>query len=474
MLMFPASGISTDFNPASAIDNLYMNMDPFSTRDNISTSPDKGMIANMAEQQPCHFTTPGSPLSLLEAVEHALCNNPQTRQTWAGVKEQAAQVGASQAAYLPTINATVEGRYGTNKTEVKGFSQDFSRDNETVEFNYNLNLTWVLFDFGLRSANLTNSRYLLAAANATQDATLQAVFVSTAQAYYDLLSAMGAFKASLDSEKSARKSFMAADAMYKAGTGTLADKLQAQTTYAQASLDRVKALGEVKDAHGTLAIAMGLNANTPLSVSVQGEELPNTDFVKSVDALIENAKRDHPSLLAAQAQLQAAKAEVDAAKAEGLPSVALTGNISFNDQAGTEGDTITTNDNIGLQVNIPLLEGLGRSYQIQSAKAQVELKTADLANEEQKISLEVWKSYQSLQTETENLKATDDLSRSATQSFKVAQGRYKAGVGTIIELLSAQSTLADARQQRIQALSNWRTARLKLASSLGKLGFWAI
>ncbi len=117
---------------------------------------------------------------------------------------------------------------------------------------------------------------------------------------------------------------------------------------------------------------------------------------------------------------------------------------------------------------------LGRSYQIQSAKAQVELKTADLANEEQKISLEAWESYQSLQTETENLKATDDLSQSATQSFNVAQGRYKKGVGTIIELLNAQSTLADSKQQRILALSNWRTARLKLASSLGKLGFWAI
>ncbi len=115
-----------------------------------------------------------------------------------------------------------------------------------------------------------------------------------------------------------------------------------------------------------------------------------------------------------------------------------------------------------------------RSYEIQSAKAQVELKEAELANEEQRISLEVWESYQSLQTETENLKATDNLSQSATQSFNVTQGRYKTGVGTIIELLSAQSALADSRQQRILALSNWRTARLKLASSLGKLGFWAI
>ena len=473
-LMTPISGTSNDFNPSSVVDDLYSNIDPFSTRDNVATSPAKDMTVILSKEHPCHFTEIGAPLSLLEAVERALCNNPQTQQTWASVKMQTAQVGASQAAYLPTLNATVEGRYGTNQTTVSGFSQTFSRDNDTVEFSYSLNLTWILFDFGLRSANLTNARLILAAANATQDATLQTVFVTTAQGYYDLLSAMGAFDASVDSEKSARKSFMSADAMHKAGAGTLADKLQAQTKYAQASLDRVKAIGTLKNAHGTLAIAMGLPANTPLTVDKQNTTLPNTAFVKSVDALIEDAKRDHPSLIAAHAQLQAARAKVDAAKAEGLPSVALTGSISFNDQAGTEGNTTTENDNIGLQVNIPLFEGLKRSYQIQSAKAQVELKKAELDNEEHKISLEVWESYQSLQTETENLKVTDNLSQSATQSFNVAHGRYKTGVGTIIELLSAQSTLADSRQQRILALSNWRTARLKLARSLGRLGFWAM
>ncbi len=248
-------------------------MDPFSTRDNVSISPASNMFPSAEKSSPCYFTTIGTPLGLLEAVERALCNNPQTSQTWASVKMQAAQVGASQAAYLPTINATVDGGYSSNRTSSEGFSSDvdnfssdFVQDNENINFSYNLDLTWILFDFGLRSANLTNARQLLAAANAMQDATLQAVFLSAAQSYFDLLSAMAAFDASLDSEKSARISFMSADAMHKAGVGTLADKLQAQTTYAQASLERVKANGELKNAHGTLAIVMGLSANTPLIV----------------------------------------------------------------------------------------------------------------------------------------------------------------------------------------------------------------
>lgn len=53
-----------------------------------------------------------------------------------------------------------------------------------------------------------------------------------------------------------------ADTKYKAGVSALADKLQAQTNSAQATLNRVKADGDLKNAQGTLAIAMGLNANT--------------------------------------------------------------------------------------------------------------------------------------------------------------------------------------------------------------------
>jgi outer membrane protein len=79
-----------------------------------------------------------------------------------------------------------------------------------------------------------------------------------------------------------------------------------------------------------------------------------------------------------------------------------------------------------------------------------------------------------VETETADVKASNEFFETATQSYKVAQGRYKAGIGTILELISAQSAVANATQQRVQAFSNWRLARLKLALSFGKLGFWTI
>jgi outer membrane protein len=81
----------------------------------------------------------------------------------------------------------------------------------------------------------------------------------------------------------------------------------------------------------------------------------------------------------------------------------------------------------------------------------------------------VWQAYQNLQTETQSVQSSQDLVSSATQNADVALGRYKAGVGNIIDVITAQSALATARAQRIQARFNWDIARASLAFSMGRL-----
>ena len=124
---------------------------------------------------------------------------------------------------------------------------------------------------------------------------------------------------------------------------------------------------------------------------------------------------------------------------------------------------------VGLELSVPLFEGFGRYYKVRQAEAQVESRHAELANTEQQVSLEVWRSYQTMRTGMENLTTTKTLVISAKQSFDVAQGRYKFGVGNIIELLKAQTDLSSAEQQRLLAMARWQTSRLKLATSLGRL-----
>jgi outer membrane protein len=457
-------------------------LDPFSTARNVSKSPARAManVPDEALADPCLFGELGTPLGLVEVVERALCHNPKTRYAWASAKVQAAVLGVRQSAYLPTISAGLS--YGKQKktTDYAGYSQ-YNSETRPVVRSGSLKMSWVLTDFGLRGANVDQARAMLDAANSTHDATLQAAFMGAAQAYFDTLTALATLDAKREAEKAARESFLATEAKYKAGVGGLTDQLQASTAYSQAKLERVVAEGELKNAQGALGIAMGLGVNTAMVLAKPAESLPDTAFVKPIEELIEEAKGHHPALIAAQAEVRAAEASVAATRAEGRPTVTLASELSRTEQLGESmgtnypaTDIIGNNASIGIQVNIPLFEGFGRTYRVRSAQGQVEAKQAEYSRIEQDVLLDVWRSYQLLTAETEGLKTTADLVKNARASFNVARGRYKAGVGNIVELLNVQSTLAKAEQQRIKTVSNWHGARLKVATSVGRIGMWAI
>jgi outer membrane protein len=136
--------------------------------------------------------------------------------------------------------------------------------------------------------------------------------------------------------------------------------------------------------------------------------------------------------------------------------------------------SISKSASIGLTLQVPIFEGFARTYSIHQAKALAEEQEAAFHDAEQQVSTTVWTSYQTLETDTENLRNTQTISQSAGEAFEASQQRYSSGVGNILELLTAQTTLANAEQLRIQAQADWRTARLQLAASLGKLGMWAV
>lgn len=460
--------------------------DPFSVHWQVSRSPARAMEARESTPaDPCQFGQPGPKVGLIEVVERALCHNPRTRYAWANAKVQAAVLGVRESAYLPTVSAGLAYGKQRNKTEyadVGGYPfSSLDSDSSPVVRSGSLKMSWVLSDFGLRGSRVDEARAMLEAANATHDATIQAAFVEAAQSYFDTLTALASLDAKLEAEKAARESYLATEAKYKAGVGGLSDKLQASTAYSQAKLERVVAEGALKNAKGGLAVAMGLAVTTTFDLVRPDDDLPDTAFIKPVEALVDEARRFHPALTAALAEVKAAEATVKATRAEGRPNITLASELSRGDQLGQPPgvgypatDITQTSASIGIQLNIPLFEGFGRTYRVRTAQSQVEVKQADYARVEQEVLLDVWRNYQVFSAETEGIKTADVLVRDARESFNIARGRYKSGVGNIVELLNVQSALAKAEEQRIKTVSNWHSARLKVAASVGRIGMWAI
>jgi outer membrane protein len=122
-----------------------------------------------------------------------------------------------------------------------------------------------------------------------------------------------------------------------------------------------------------------------------------------------------------------------------------------------------------VRVTIPFFEGFGSTYRIREARAQAELQQANVAEAEQQIALNVWKSYEAVRAGAQTVQQAEALQENAALAFDAAQARYRIGVANIMELLHAQDALVVANHQRIATLADWYVARLSLAASLGKL-----
>jgi len=408
-------------------------------------------------ESPCPPPPADIVYGVVEVVDRALCNNPTTHEAWANARVQAAQVGVAQAGYLPGVDGQIAA------SQLRSNGQNGQRRDAS------LTLSWLLYDFGARSANLETARQLLNAASSTLDATVQSVFQSALQAFYNTQAARAAVIAARQSETASRASLSAAEVRYQVGSGTPADRLQAQTAWSQATLTRIRAEGVVKIAYGTLANVMGMDAGAPLALA----DLPNSaappaalaSEMNAIDALIDEARQRRPDLKAVEARFNAARSTVDAVRAAGRPTLSLGAGPSWLDT-----DSINSHGNsIGLTLSLPIFSGFATTYQLRSAQAAAAAVGAQRDSLRLQVALDVWSAYQSLTTATQAMATTIDLLASAEQSERVALGRYQAGVGNILDLLNAQSALASARLQRIQALLDWAVSRAALAKALGAL-----
>jgi len=438
--------------PAYALESIWYS-DKDLKEDNIQLIPDGYIDPSVSD--PCSQKTYDKPLSLVEVTEAALCHNPQTREVYANAKVQSAQVGVARSLFFPSVTDTL------SVTENKNRTTNYSNATNRIVASY------LLYDFGSRDANFENANQLLRAASASQNATVQTVLLTAVNAFYQVHANRAILNASIETERLSQESFKAAEAKYIAGVATPADKLQAQTSFANATLTKLRNEGTLKVAYGNLANVMGAPANINFQIADSKlDDIPEL-VDQDIDALIEQARLQRPDLMASEAQLKASLAKIEAVKADAKPKVRIDASNQYDENS--LGQTSQNTSQLGIFLSIPLFEGYKPTFLIRSAEATAELNASKRDQLKLQVSLDVWTAYQNLRTANESITASNVLLLSAEESSRLALGRYKEGVGNIIDTLNAQSALANAKQQKIQSVLNWNIARTTLAQSIGVL-----
>ncbi|MGE5277219.1 MAG: TolC family protein [Acidobacteriota bacterium] len=412
---------------------------------------------------PEEYTRPGTTLSLAQLVDVALRNNPATREAWHFARAAAAEVGIKRAEFFPTVE--LDGSITRQKSAAVGGRFTFLQ----TTYGPAASLNWLLFDFGGRSADVAEAQAALYAADWGHNAAIQDVVLQVAQSYYAYLNSKALVVARQSNLEEAKSNLEAAEERHRAGVATIADVLQAKTVVSQAQLNLQDTEGQVQVIRGALATAVGIPATIPVDVGELPEDLPLDRVKKSVEELIDRAMAERPELAARRFEAEAAQRHIQSVLAEGLPKLLASGTLNRTYYYNSTGAPFSDNYAGSILLRIPVFTGLDTVYSTRQAREEAELTKATAERTADLVALDVWTSYYAVRTASQRVVTSRDLLASAHQSADVAQGRYKEGVGSILDLLTAQALLADARAQEVQARSLWFLAMAQLAHSTGAL-----
>lgn len=400
--------------------------------------------------------------SLAALTEHALRERHETRAVWLGIQAEAARLDAVSAANWPTLI----GQFSFSQS--RALSSSGTAAPTLHRYGPSLSLAYVLYDFGARAASIDAQRYQLIASLLNNNRTLQDTIAEVEAAYYALLSARAQVDALKELEVSLRASLDAAEARLQGGLVSRADQLRARAALAESQVARLTAERDQSKAEAALKRAAGIDQTRPLVLDWETAPPAMLDAANLLAELLAEAQRQRPDLQALQAVAARARAEAERARAARWPTLALaasSGRTFFLEDDRTP----STSYNVGMNLVLPLFDGGRLEAEARAAARDAERIQAEVETQRSQVARSVADAYYDVglaQAQRDGIAVQFD---SASESARAAEARYNAGVGSLLELLTAQAALARARQSAAQADSDWLAAYSRLNHALGRL-----
>jgi outer membrane protein TolC len=405
-------------------------------------------------------TVPEDVMNLPQIIEMGLCRNPQTTASYLSYQSARFSKNASYAKYLPSVSAS-------------GSASLPYRNKDWGDWSYgaSLSASYLIFDFGKRLSDVSQTVATWHAAGFEYDETVQNYIYSLIGSYYALLNADADVKSAEMLRTVAQTARDTAQKKFKAGSVAKADVLKADTTLASRDLDLERAKNNREIAKGALLNKLSFPANQDIKIADMPSEFGSPQETKSLDELFEQAQKTRPDLLRASANKDAAWHRRNSTFLSNLPSISASGSLSWND---TPSESFGTgNDNIsgssGIRASMPLFAGFANMYNLRSAQANYDRAIEQERATQDNASLDIFTAYQNYKTAQTLLKQTETLLKSATESEKVTAGMYKVGRATMLDWQTAQSELVSAEKQNNAAKYDLFTKRAAVALAVGEI-----
>ncbi len=397
-----------------------------------------------------------APLTLDQAIQIALSNQPQVFIARSQVTASKARVTQAESSFYPQIEPSYT--YSNQTSRIN--SRSINNESDATQ----IQLRQLVFNMGKREENVAQSRKLLRSTEFNLMDTRQRVILNVTNAYLDLLRRKELVKVELASVERAKTTLEFTKASVEVGASPRKDILQAQADLDNAQVRLSQAQNNVQIAQVSLKNAMGILTNaviltpdTPMErPSMQPDTRTSADYLKLAFDMRPDFKSD---VLAIEANKHSVKiANINAGL---LVEANLTQGYRFDPDRGENRTFITT-------FSYPLFDaGLTRS-QVRQAKASLEQSQQQLELTRQSIQLEVEQAYLLREEARLRIAASEAALKAARENFEAAREAQKEGAGTILDVITAQTQLVTAETNAVQAIFDFYIADARLKRATGE------
>ena len=416
----------------------------FSTTANSQTAP--------------RLSEPTEQLTLTQAVEIALRTNPSMKIAAGGRQLADAQLQEARTGRWPSLQAAETFTRSNNPVFVFGTLLEqgrFGPDNFAIDslnhpnainnFRSALTLRLPLFDQRQTETRTAQARIAQQEADQQTEMAAQQLRFAVIRTFYGLLLAQARLEVSDEAVRTAEADVKRARDIFESGLVVQSDLLAAEVQLSEFRQQHIQAKGDLITAMAALNTAMGLPVDSPRQPL--GQLVDRAFPTPTVETLSEQALQDRPDYQRAVLSARASEVRSRGARGEWLPRVDafVTAAASGRYVAGGSGDYAA-----GASVTFNVFDA-GRKARIDQSRAAESIANAEQEQLANQIRFEVIRAYQQYVSARERIAVVAQITTQATETLRMVQDRYHAGLTTITELLRAQTALVRARSDVLAA-----------------------
>jgi OMF family outer membrane factor len=421
------------------------------------------------------LATQADTLSLKDYVRLSLKNSPQYTLATSSVNASRAVRQTALSNLLPSIDASGD----LSRKESNGKTTFFPRTDSAFTVSgatsqnsasTGINGKILLYDFGKTPLQYKAAGKSLTAAEFNFKESIASIILNARTAYFNYLLSTQLLIVNEDALKQSGGHLRQAQTLFDVGKQAKIAVTNASVDVANAKVGVIHARNGVKLAKVQLETIAAIKLGEPvvLTDSLNCAE----DSITEADAE-KRALESRPEILSAKASLEAADLKLRAAKASFFPALNASCGLGWNaqDNASIVGSDWNTspNWNIGANLSVPLYAGGAIRASVAQANAAYMQSKAQLEAMILSVAQQVQQYYLQEADAHERISATAVVIQQASENLELTQERYRAGLGTSVDLTDAQQSLANARSSHVQALYDYRVAHANLLIAIGEL-----